>query len=312
MSLGDDRDVPVLAVLVIGAGVGFLAGLFGKGGSAIATPLLHLAGIPAIVAVAAPLPATIPSTAVAALPYWRSGLLDRRIVVRSLAIGVVATAVGAFATRWIAGDAIVRVTDVVLAGLGIRLLLRRHTAAVAAPDVSDVPDDGGDLAPLSLVPPTTTAAAAPAAAGTATAVLARPEAEAEVRPAAADDTTVTCFEPPSDLRIAVVAAIVGFTSGLLANSGGFLLAPLYLTVLKLPVKVAFACSLAVAAVIAIPGTIVHAALGHIDWSVVAVFGVASIPFSYVGARVALRTSGERLERWYGLLLVAAGVTFLVR
>jgi uncharacterized membrane protein YfcA len=83
-------------------------------------------------------------------------------------------------------------------------------------------------------------------------------------------------------RLAAVAALTGVASGLLANSGGFLLAPLYVAVLRLPLKVSFACSLAVAAVLAVPGTIVHTALGHIDWSVVATFGAASVPFSYLG------------------------------
>src|SRR2546427_6865736 len=60
-----------LGVAAIGLLVGFLSGLFGKGGSAIATPLLHALGVPAIVAVAAPLPATIPSTLVAGAASWR-------------------------------------------------------------------------------------------------------------------------------------------------------------------------------------------------------------------------------------------------
>ena len=78
----------------------------------------------------------------------------------------------------------------------------------------------------------------------------------------------------------VVAAAVGLLSGLLANGGGFLLAPLFVVVLRLSIKQSFATSLAVAAVLAIPGTIVHAALGHIDWELVAVFGATSIPLSY--------------------------------
>ena len=57
----------LLLAAVIGVGVGFLGGLLGKGGSAIATPLLHAVGVPAIIAVAAPLPATIPSTLIASL-----------------------------------------------------------------------------------------------------------------------------------------------------------------------------------------------------------------------------------------------------
>ena len=56
-----------------GVAIGFLGGLFGKGGSAIATPLLSLLGFPGFVAVASPLPAAIPSTLVASAEYWRSG-----------------------------------------------------------------------------------------------------------------------------------------------------------------------------------------------------------------------------------------------
>jgi uncharacterized membrane protein YfcA len=100
-------------------------------------------------------------------------------------------------------------------------------------------------------------------------------------------------------------------SGLLANSGGFLLAPLYMAVLRMPVKRAFACSLAVAAVLAVPGTLVHWALGHIDWSVVGLFALTSIPLSYVGARVAIRTRPARLERLYGAVLATVGLGLLV-
>ena len=241
-----------MAVAAIGLVVGFFAGLFGKGGSAIATPLLHAAGVPAIVAVAAPLPATIPSTAVAFSAYRRGHFVDGRVIRWSLAIGVPATVVGALLTRWISGSVLVTVTDVLVAGLGIRFLLR---------------------------------------------------------PCQPREGTREPFGYRS--RLAAVAAVAGLVSGLLANSGGFLLAPLYLSVLRMPVKRAFACSLAVAAVLAVPGTLVHWALGHIDWSVVGLFALTSIPLSYVGARVAIRTKPARLERLYGAALATVGVALLV-
>ncbi len=115
----------------------------------------------------------------------------------------------------------------------------------------------------------------------------------------------------SVVRLVAVAGAVGLISGLLANSGGFLLVPLYLAVLRLPIKAAFASSLACAAVLAVPGSIVHAALGHIDWALVGLFALASIPFANLGARVALRLPAGRLERLYGALLVLLGGTFLV-
>lgn len=239
------------AVAAVGLVIGFLAGLFGKGGSAVATPMLAAIGVPPIVAVAAPLPATIPSTAVAAGAYWREQLVDRSVLVRSAVWGVPATVAGAVASMWVSGSALVLLTDVVIACLGVRFLLApQHAAAEEAPT-------------------------------------------------------------PCPYRVAGVAVVVGLASGLLANSGGFLLAPLYMAVVRLPIKAAFASSLAVAAVLAVPGTIVHAALGHIDWTVVAVFGTFSVPFSYLGARVALRANAARLERVYGGVLAALGIGFLV-
>ena len=56
--------------------VGYLGGMFGKGGSAIATPLLAAIGVPPIVAVASPLPATVPGTLVAYRRYRHLGLSD--------------------------------------------------------------------------------------------------------------------------------------------------------------------------------------------------------------------------------------------
>lgn len=237
-------------IVLIGAGVGFLAGLFGKGGSAIATPLLHVAGVPAMIAVAAPLPATVPSTLVAGQAYWKARLIDDEVLRWSVGAGLPATIVGAYASRWVGGASLVRVTDVIVAVLGMRF------------------------------------------------ALAGPRTDGVARP------------PAYRTRLVVVAVGVGVVAGLLANSGGFLLAPLYLAVLRLPVRASFGSSLVVAGLLAVPGTLVHWMLGHIDWAIVVAFGAASIPLSRAGAALALRVDAHRLERAYGIALVALGVTFL--
>jgi uncharacterized membrane protein YfcA len=241
----------LLLVVAIGAGIGFLGGLLGKGGSALATPVLVACGIPPMIALAAPLPATVPGTLVAADRYRRGGLIRRDVLVWSLATGVPATVLGAIATRWIDAHWLVLVTDAVIAGLGLRLLLSPGERT-------------GDDAELS-----------------------------------------------SPARIAAVAIVTGLAAGLLANSGGFLLAPLFIAVLGLPIKPAFGTSLAVAAVLAVPGTLVHLALGHLDLAIVVAFAAGSVPLSGIGARVALRTDPARLERGYGAVLVALGGVFLL-
>ena len=74
-----------LAIMAIGAGVGFLGGMFGKGGSAIATPLLAAVGVPPLVAVASPLPAAVPGTLVA---YRRSRSTFRKFEINATVLSL--------------------------------------------------------------------------------------------------------------------------------------------------------------------------------------------------------------------------------
>jgi uncharacterized membrane protein YfcA len=240
------------AITLIGAGVGFFAGLFGAGGSAVGTPLLHLVGVPAFVALASPLPTAVPVALASSRAYWRRGFVERRILVWSVAVGFPATVVGALVTPYVGGRVLVRVVEVVVAAIGVRLALFPHRAGAR-----------------------------------------------EGRP------------PAFRSRMVGVAAVVGFFSGLLANSGGFLLAPLYLVVLHLPIKRALATSLAVSAVLALPGTVTHWLLGHIDWRVVLVYTVLAVPAAYLGARLAIRANPGWLARAYGVVLVLLAVGLLL-
>jgi uncharacterized membrane protein YfcA len=93
-------NLQYFGVLVVGIIIGFMGGLFGKGGSAIATPLLSMLGFSGFIALASPLPAVIPGTLIASAKYWNSQLLDWQIVLWSIAIGVPATILGSFLTKF--------------------------------------------------------------------------------------------------------------------------------------------------------------------------------------------------------------------
>jgi uncharacterized membrane protein YfcA len=108
-------------------------------------------------------------------------------------------------------------------------------------------------------------------------------------------------------RTSAVAAGVGFLSGLLANSGGILFGPLFIRYLHVPTKRALATSLIASSVLSIPGTIVHAYLGHIEWILAWWLAAGTIPFSYLGARLAVRMQSATLERIYGIALIVLGI-----
>src|SRR4051812_40166370 len=128
----------LLGALLVGAGVGFLSGAFGKGGAAISTPLLHALGVPAMFAIASPLPATIPSAVLASRGYSRAGYVDRDTVRIGAVVGLPLTALGAFLTRCIPGEPLVLATDAILLILGLRVVLGGDSNAARTED-DDVP-----------------------------------------------------------------------------------------------------------------------------------------------------------------------------
>jgi uncharacterized membrane protein YfcA len=108
-------------VLLAGSVVGLLMGLFGVGGSSVATPLLSLLGVPPLVAVASPLPATIPGAIVAAIEYIRNDEVRPRAAAWTLAGAVPATIVGALTSRVVGGNPLLIASGVVLAVVGLRV-----------------------------------------------------------------------------------------------------------------------------------------------------------------------------------------------
>ncbi|WP_334142510.1 sulfite exporter TauE/SafE family protein [Rhabdothermincola sp.] len=113
---------PWPSFVIAGIVVGLLMGVFGVGGSSVATPLLAILGVPGLIAVASPLPATIPSALVAATPYARSGESRPRAAAWSLVGGVPAAIVGGLLSQVIGGPVLLVMSGVVLIVIGVRVL----------------------------------------------------------------------------------------------------------------------------------------------------------------------------------------------
>jgi len=109
-------------VTAAGAVIGVLFGLFGVGGSSFATPVLGLLGVPGLIAVAAPLPATIAAAIAGAAAYVRRKELDRDVARWSILGGAPATVVGALLSGSVGGKALLVASGVVLAVVGVRIL----------------------------------------------------------------------------------------------------------------------------------------------------------------------------------------------
>ena len=115
--------------MAAGAVVGVLYGLFGVG-SAFATPLLAVLGVPPLAAVASPLPALLPGSAGGGWAYARTGMVDARLARRTLAGAAPACILGSLSSRWVGGPWLLALSGAVLLLVGLRVLVPKVRGVV--------------------------------------------------------------------------------------------------------------------------------------------------------------------------------------
>lgn len=115
-------------ILAGGLVVGVLYGLFGVG-SAFATPVLSVLGVPGMAAVVGPLPGLVPGSAAGAWSYSRGGKVQWTIARRTLATAVPASILGALASPHVGGPVLLALSGLVLLAVGIRVLRPLSPAA---------------------------------------------------------------------------------------------------------------------------------------------------------------------------------------
>jgi uncharacterized protein len=243
-------SLPWFLAVLVGAGMGFCSGLFGLGGSSIGTPILRLFGLPALIALASPLPLTLPSAIGGAIAYQKDRLIHWRIAVLTSLWGCPGVLTGAWLTAFIPATTLMLLTALFILGVGAYGLSEFRSQAL-------------------------------------------PEPRAQL-----NQRIVPYCSPP-----------IGLINGLLANGGGLLLVPFYQLGIGLELRAALATSLATVALMALPSTIVHTALGHIDWVLTGWLAIGVFPFTYLGSQLALHLPTLVLTRLYSLFLIALALYF---
>ena len=109
--------------------------------------------------------------------------------------------------------------------------------------------------------------------------------------------------------LVLVGIVAGLLSGLLGIGGGIVIVPALAGMLRMPLKRALGTSLVAVVVLVIPGTIVHAALGHLDWTVAAFLAIGAIPGARIGATIALETRERTLRLLVGSFLAIVAIVY---
>jgi len=96
-------------------------------------------------------------------------------------------------------------------------------------------------------------------------------------------------------RAVAVCATVGLGAGLVGAGGAFLLVPLLIVVVGVPIRVTIGSSLAITAMSAVTGFAGKLATGQILWAPALLVALGALPGAQLGARVSRRLSGPRLR-----------------
>ena len=106
-----------------------------------------------------------------------------------------------------------------------------------------------------------------------------------------------------------IGLFAGLISGYVGVGGGFIMVPLMMSVIGLPMKKASGTSLIAVLILAIPGAISQGLLGNIDYLTGIATACGTIPGAYLGGQLAGRVPERTLRfAFAGFLAIAAVLT----
>ena len=274
--------------VLVGVGIGVLSGLLGIGGGTIMVPVFRLAfGLNPLMSTATSLFTIIPTSISGAVSHIKGKTCVPKLGLAMGLGGAITSPVGV----WLAGISpawLVMLAAALIIGYSAVNMLRK---AIKAPSARREEESAG-------------AAQAPADAATAS------SGGGEGR-RASEEAAIPQLTKKQLLIGAAIGLGAGLGSGYVGVGGGFIMVPLMLTLLGIPMKLASGTSLIAILILAIPGTVENALVGNIDYLLGLSVAVGSIPGAILGARL-VKIVPERALRFIfgGFLIIAAAILFL--
>lgn len=113
-------------------------------------------------------------------------------------------------------------------------------------------------------------------------------------------------------RLLLYGIAIGLVTGLLGAGGGFLLIPVLVILLKLPMKEAVGTSLLIIAVNSLIGF--AGDMGHftIHWTKLLVITAIAVAGIFTGSALTARITAEKLKKYFGWFVLLTGIFILVK
>ncbi len=275
-----------LVSLVVGLAVGVLAGLLGIGGGMLLVPAFKLGyAMDSLMCTATSLFTIIPTSVSGAISHIRNKTCLPKLGVAAGLGGACLSPLGVWLATLSPDWAVMGAAALIIAYSSVTMFRK----ALKAPKV-------------------------PRGATGAEAVdAAAKEAAAEDRAAAIERAHAEA--PTIGWREAAIGAAIGLFAGLASGyvgvGGGFIMVPLMMSILHVPMKLTSGTSLIAVMILAVPGTVTQALLGNINWIAGIAVACGSIPGATLGAKLIPKVPERQLRFLFAGFLVVAAVLLVV-
>lgn len=283
-------SVNYLVVMGLGLAVGLLSGLFGVGGGFLMTPLLMMVGIPPTIAAATDANQIVAASASGTISHWRLGNVDFKMGLYLLIGGFVGGAGGVQVIKLLratgGADFLIKMTYVVmLGGVGSFMFVEslnamrknKKASATAAPASAPKEKKGGFFAALPMQ---------------------------------------TYFEKSGVTHSALVPLFLGTFVGVLAAimgvGGGFLMVPVMIYMLRMPMHVVVGTSLFQILFTCIEVTYLQAYSNHtVDFILAIILLVGSVFGAQIGTVLGRKLHGDQLKILLSIIVLAVTVKIVL-
>lgn len=295
---------------IIGVIIGIFSGLLGIGGGTLMVPIFRLGfGMSAISSTATSLFTIIPTSLAGLITHVKNKTCIPKVGVLCGLGGACTSPLGVYLASISPSWAIMLAAAAII-GYSSYSMFRK---AIRMPKIA--PQGESAVTGKDLEKEAEKAARAAQAAQTA---AAQGEGQPTTTKAAANATKTASApkEEPFKLSVKKVALclpiglIAGLASGYVGVGGGFIMVPLFISLLGIMMRQASGTSLVAVTILAIPGVVEQGLLGHIDYIAGIAMAIGSIPGAVIGASLIRKVPERKLRFVFGAFLLISAVVLL--
>lgn len=309
---------------LVGVLIGIASGLLGIGGGTVMVPIFRLAfGMNATMSTATSLFAIIPTSISGAISHVKGKTCIPALGIAAGLGGACLSPVGVWLAQ-LSPDWLVMLAAAIIIGYSAINMFKKAfklrpagqpaagADAAASPSTQSSGAPEGSRTEVRVASATArisgageTLADSLATSGSAATVASSGESAAS---ASSDDSSLSRKQL---LQGAAIGLIAGLASGYVGVGGGFIMVPLMLSIIGIPMRKASGTSLIAVMILAIPGVIEQGIIGNINYLAGIAIVIGTIPGAVIGAKLVTKVPERTLRLLFGCFLIVAAIMLVL-